>query len=431
MTGLFDSQIWGETFCPAPLRAVFDEKTTVACWLEFEKALSLSQADLGMIPRDAADAIAAIPADAIDIGAIGKTTAVVGRPIVGLVAEMVRLAPAAAKDWVHYGSTTQDVFDSGSMLQIRDAIGIVSAQVDGIFERLSGLEERGQTAVMIGRTNAQHAQPITFGLKAGVWRSEFERHVIRLREARARVLQVQFGGAVGTIASMGDKRFELRQAVAGRLGLGWTHPHWQNARDNVAELVLVLGLVATSVNKIGRELNRLASTDIGEVEEAAVEGAGRSSAMPHKRNSRSSEFADAIGGMARRAALGAYDMCLHEHERSGGAWIGEWRIVPDVFCLTGAALGALDRLLENLVLHEDRMLENVSATHGAVLSERIVMALAPHIGKSAARSLVESSLKQAVRENASLVDILASEPNVSGLFTEAQWQQIADPAGYT
>lgn len=431
MTGLFDSQIWGDTFCPAPLRSVFDEKRTVACWLEFEKALSLSQADLGMIPKDAADAIAAIPADQIDLEAIGKTTAVVGRPIVGLVAEMVRIVPDLAKDWVHYGSTTQDVFDSGTILQIRDALRIVSPQIDGIVARLSELEERGKSAVMIGRTNAQHAQPITFGLKAGVWRSEFERHVLRLEEAASRVLQVQFGGAVGTIASMGDKRFELRQAVAGRLGLGWTHPHWQNARDNIAELVLVLGLVATSVNKIGRELNRLASTDIGEVEEAAVDGAGRSSAMPHKRNSRSSEFADSIGGMARRAALGAYDICLHEHERSGGAWIGEWRIVPDVFCLTGAALVALDRLLRNLVIHEDRMLENINATHGAVLSERIVMTLAPHIGKSAARSLVEESLKKAVRQNASLVDVLASEPAVSGIFTEAEWQEIGDPGGYT
>ena len=430
MIGLFESQIWDDTFCPVPMRAVFHEAATVERWLDFEKALSASQADLGIIPRDAADAISAIRAEQIELGAIARTTAVVGRPIVGLVAEMARLAGPSAADWVHHGSTTQDVVDTGAVLQIRDGLAMLTDQIDTIVDRLAHLEGHGRSAVMIGRTNAQHAQPITFGLKAAVWRAEFERHLARLSDAAPRVQRVQLAGAVGTNASMGGKGPVLRRAVAERLGLGWSDPHWQNARDSIAELILILGLVGTSVNKIGRELNRLASTDIGEVEEVALEGTGRSSAMPHKRNSRRSEFAEAIGGMARRAALGAYDICLHEHERSGGAWIGEWRIVPEVFCLTGASLATLDPLLEGLILHKDRMLENINTTYGAVLSERFVMAMAPRIGKSAARGLVERALKRAISQKVPLVTVLASQPEILGLFTEAEWVEMSDPRGY-
>ena len=268
---------------------------------------------------------------------------------------------------------------------------------------------------MIGRTNGQYAQEITIGLKLGVWRAELKRRRGALADAAGRALFIQFGGAVGTLAAFGDQGSALRRDVAKALDLQAADIHWQNARDGVAEVVSQLGVLCASLEKIGRECNALCSDDIGEMRERAPNGAGASSAMPHKQNQRCSEFAEAVARLGRHRASQAADLMGHQHERSGGVWIAEWMTVPDVFLCASGALSWTSRLFSSLEVDEIATARNLTASGGTGESERYTLLLAKHIGRAAARDAVARACARSRKSGATLLDELQRDQAVPPL----------------
>nr|WP_067287386.1 adenylosuccinate lyase family protein [Marinobacterium profundum] len=409
-SSILDWQLYEGLFTTQAMRHLYSEDSTFAHWLQVEQALALCQADLGMIPAAAAREIAALRPEQLDRVAIQHATAQVGRPIVSLVSEISQQVSPAATDWVHFGATTQDIMDTAAILQLRQALDLLQGQLNSTEAQLLRLTELGQDMPMVGRTNGQHAQPMTFGLKASVWLQEFRRHQQRLAEVRPRVLSIQLAGAVGTLSAMGQQGPQLRSSLAARLELADCTVHWQNARDSMAEVMQFIGLVATSVSKVGKQLNMLASTEIAEVYEGYQQGAGKSSAMPHKRNQRGSEFAEALGLLARQRAGGCYDLCMHEHERSGGAWIMEWVLIPETLLLGAGALQALNTTLEKLQLDDERMRQNMALTGGLIYSEHLVNELAATLGKCEAKRIVELACAKAQDSGQSLWSVIERQP---------------------
>ena len=355
------------------MRDIWSAETTLSCWLRTEATIARCQAELGIVPDSVAKRLDAVRVGDIDRGRFDEDMSVVGRPIVGLVQQLRELVGADLSRFVHFGTTTQDIMDTGMVLQMREGIAALLEQLGRIRELIEALDRANGTVPMIGRTNGQHAVPITFGMKLTLWAEELDRRREHLEQAAERSLMVQFGGPVGDLALFDEKvGVGLKQAIADRLGLKVCHPHWQNARDGVAELISSVGLLCSSLNKIARNVNLLSSSDIGELHETPAQGKGASSSMAHKRNQRCSEFAEAIGRLGRQRAEDVHEATLHEHERSGGAWIAEWVIVPQCFLLCSGALMWSERLFENLEPDLSRMKVNLDTLLRAQGEKRIV-----------------------------------------------------------
>src|SRR5437763_11061565 len=278
---------------------LFSEESLVAAWLEFERALADAQAELGVIPIEAARAIAAaaVP-EHVDLASLREQTLVVGYPILPLLEQIVQRSPVAGRN-LHRGATTQDVMDTGLALVGARALDRIETVVRTLGEALATLAEEHRRTVMPGRTHAQPAVPITFGGKAGVWLSELARHVERLRSARARLAVVQLFGAAGTAAALGPRSRDVRHAVARRLGLGTVDVPWHTARDGVAEAGFALAVLAGLCGRLAREAVGLSRPELGELREEGGRHRGASSTMPQKANPIGSE---AVIGMSLLAA---------------------------------------------------------------------------------------------------------------------------------
>ena len=428
MHALLDWPIYAEIFSSAQMRAVFSQDATIARWLEVETAIAAAQSELGMVPAEAASAIAgaAKPA-AIDRERLAADTLLAGRPIVGLCNQLKEHLDERHRDWLHWGTTTQDVMDSASMLQVRDGLALLDEESAALATRLATLAEAHRETAMVGRTNGQHAQPLSFGLKLDVWVEELARRRAALAEAARRGLMLQLGGAVGSLAAYGGQGLALRRRIARRLGLSAPRVHWQNARDGIAEILAALGLLCASLEKIAREVNRLAGSDIAELSEGHRPGRGTSSAMAHKRNQRSSEFAEATARLGRQRAGAAPEIMQHEHERSGGAWIVEWASLPEVFLYASGALMWSRRLFEALEVHEAAMADNLAASRGLVYSERVTLALASRLGRAAARRLVERAAEAVRADGLTLRQALDREPHAWQGFEAEEIDSLFDP----
>lgn len=347
--------LYRDCFSSADMRAIWSEHATISAWLKIEQTLARCQAATGLIPSEAAAAVEAISVSDLDHYQLQTDMALVGRPIVGLVRQLRALVGSQA-EFVHYRATTQDIMDTAMALQmvhglahIRDGIALVMAELD------RHIADHGST-MMIGRTNGQHAVPIRLATKLQVWKSELERRLAGLSDAAGRGLNAQIGGPVGDLQAYesGDGH-KIKHAVAAALGLNTVEPHWQSARDGVAEIITALGALCATLCKIAHNVNLLSSSDIAELCERPENGKGASSAMAHKQNQRASEFGEAVARMGRQRAEQIGELTLHEHERSGGAWIAEWIVVPETFLLTSGALEWSDRMFQSLVVDRAAM----------------------------------------------------------------------------
>lgn len=352
---MLESGLYRDCFSSTDMRAIWSEHATISAWLKIEQTLARCQAATGLIPSEAAAALEAISVSDLDRYQLQADMALVGRPIVGLVKQLRTLASPHA-EFVHYRTTTQDIMDTAMALQmlhglehIRDGIARVIGELD------RHITNHGNT-MMIGRTNGQHAVPIRLATKLQVWRAELERRLAALSDAAGRGLNAQIGGPVGDLQAYenGDGH-KVKHAVAVALGLNTVDPHWQSARDGVAEIITALGALCATLCKIAHNVNLLSSSDIGEVYERPENGKGASSAMAHKQNQRASEFGEAVARMGRQRAEQIGELTLHEHERSGGAWIAEWIVVPETFLLTSGALQWSDRMFRSLVVDSAAM----------------------------------------------------------------------------
>jgi 3-carboxy-cis,cis-muconate cycloisomerase len=427
---VFDSAIFRDAFGTPAMRAIFSDEATVARYVDVEVALAEAEARTGVIPREAADAIRkGANAGAIDLAQLKKETDVVGYPIVGLVRQLASQCGKAG-GYVHWGATTQDIMDTATVLQVRDALALVEADLAAIAEALAGLARKHRDSVMAGRTHLQHALPVTFGYKAAVWLGMIQRHRQRVTEIRPRILVGQFGGAAGTLASLGDKGLAVHDALMDELGLGKADIPWHVARDGLAETVNLLALIAGSLAKIATDVMLMMQTEVGEAFEPYEAGRGSSSTMPQKRNPISCELILAAAKVVRQHAGLMLDAMASDHERATGPWQVEWLALPEAFLATGSALHQARFMLEGLVVDPERMRRNLDLTGGLILAEAVMMALAEHTGRQEAHHIVAHAARAALEQHTTLLAQLEREPKVTQHLDARRLAELLDPARY-
>jgi adenylosuccinate lyase len=430
---LSDSLIYRNSWGTEETRALFDDEPRTRAWLEILAALAEAQAEVDLIPADAAREVAricrALPLDAAFFEEVRQGFEATNHSTLGLIKTVQRRCPGDVGEWVYYGATVQDITDTWMMMTLNRVWQIAYGELRATEANLLRLAETHRDTVMAGRTHGQPGLPITFGFKAAVWASEIRRHIQRMDEIRPRLGAGQLAGGVGSLSSFGPRGLELQEKFLARLGLRAPDITWTTARDELVEWFQLLTLISGTADKIGHEIYNLQRPEIGEVSEGFTPGTVGSITMPHKRNP---EIAEHLGTLARvirhNAALIAESQ-THDHERDGRAWKAEWAVLAET-CLAAAKLLALtNTLTANLVVHADRMLANLEASKGYVLSERVMLRLAEKVGKQTAHSLVYETamkaheagrpLKDAVLDNAAITAHLSPE-TIESLFDYRQ-----------
>ena len=426
----YESAIFRDMFGTPAMRAVFSDEALASRYVEVEAALARAEARVGVIPAEAADAIGrSAKSLTIDLAKLKAETDIVGYPIVGIVHQL-SAGTGEAGGYVHWGATTQDIMDTATVLQVRDALMLVESEIAELDKALTALVSKHRDTVMAGRTHLQHALPVTFGFKAAIWLSMLRRHQQRLEQLRPRALVVQFSGAAGTLASLGEKGLDVQAALATELKLAQPDITWHVARDGIAEVGAFLGLVTGSLSKIAVDVMLMMQTEIGEVFEPFVKGRGSSSTMPQKRNPISCEMIVALA-KATRAQVGLLlDAIATDHERATGPWHLEWIALPEAFIATAGALHQARFMLEGLIVEPEAMRRNLDITGGLIVAEAVMMALAPLTGRGTAHDLVYAACRQALDTRTPLIDQLRKMPEITRHFDEAALQKLVDPAGY-
>jgi len=412
------------------LSAVFSDASLLQLLLDVEAALAQVQGRLGLIPASAADAIrAAATAEDFDAVAIAREARKSGTPVISIVQALsarVRMHDADAARFVHFGATSQDISDTAFVLCLARAHEIVHADGARLAAALRGRSDEHAGTLMLGRTLLQPAPPITFGLKLAGWYAAVERGRARLAEASARVSVLQFGGAVGTLASLGSRGPEVAQALAAELSLSCPPAPWHTHRDRLAELVCACGVYTASIGKIARDVSLLMQFEVAE----AAEPGGGSSTMPHKRNP--SGCAIALAAASRLPGLVStfLSAMIQEHERGLGGLHAEWPVVVDAVQATGAAVTAMAGAIEVLSVDGARMRANIEATRGFVFAERALMRLGPALGRERAHELIGQAVKTAVLDRGTLAEALGAMTEVTTVMSARELASLDAPEEY-
>ncbi|MEX3990454.1 3-carboxy-cis,cis-muconate cycloisomerase [Paraburkholderia sp. EG286A] len=417
-----------------PMNAVWSPNATLQRMLDVEAALARASAAHGVIPQSAVAAIVeACAADQLDAPALARDAALGGNLAIPLVKQLtarVKAADPEAAKYVHWGATSQDIIDTATVLQLRDALALIERGIDALCATLADLARTHRATPAVGRTWLQQALPITLGLKFAQWLDAVLRHRERLVVLRERALVQQFGGAAGTLASLRDAAPAVSAALAQELGLALPALPWHTQRDRIAEAASFFGMLIGTLGKIARDISLQMQTEIGELGEPAAAGKGGSSTMPHKRNPVG--CAAVLTAAARAPGLVAtvFAGMVQEHERALGGWQAEWDALPDLARLAGGALAQIEQITAGLEVRPERLAANLDITHGLILGEAVMLALGDRIGRLDAHHLVERASKSAVQSGRTLYEVLAAEPAVTRHLDEARLKALLDPANY-
>src|SRR5580693_2406730 len=430
-TSLIDSAVFRDIFSTEAMRRVFSDENRVQKYLDFEGALARAQGRLGIIPQEAADEICKhCNADEIDFNKLKTQTERIGYPVLPVVQQLVALCRDGLGEWCHWGATTQDITDSATVMQIREALVLIERHLDAIADALAALARKYRDTPMAGRSNLQQAVPITFGYKMATLLAAFERHKQRLKELRGRVLVGEFGGAAGTLSSLGGRGLEVQAELMKELKLGVPAIAWHTVRDCIAEVGCFLGLVTGTCGKIAFDVKLMMQTEVEELYEPFHEGRGSSSTMPQKRNPISSVYITATTSLVRQHVAALLDAMVEDHERATGPWEIEWIAVPEIFSLAAGALAQTRFMVSGLVVDEKKMRKNLDITRGLIMSEAVMMGLGPHIGRQYAHDLVYDICRQVVATGRTLLDLLAENREVAKHLDRAALEKLCDPANY-
>lgn len=428
---MLNSQIFRNMFGDDEMRDVFSDNSLVQLYLQVEVALARAQAKIGIVPPQAAEDIEnASRRLLVDLERLRRETENVGYPILGVVHQLAEAAGDAG-GFVHWGATTQDIMDTATILQIRRALELVERKLIAIRKNMARLAARHRDTPMAGRTHLQQALPVTFGYKVAVWLSMIDRHLARLTDLRGRVLVGSLSGAAGTLASLGDRGLEVQAALCEELGLGQPAITWHVARDSLAETIAVLGLITGSLAKVATDVMLMMSTEFGEVAEPFVQGRGASSTMPQKRNPISCELILATSKAVRQHVGLMLDAMVQDFERATGPWHLEWIAVPESFILTAAACSHMLFMLAGLSVDTKRMRENLNLTSGLIVSEAVMMAAAPKLGRQRAHDVVYVACREARERGSRLQDVLLASPEIVEALGGAEAvERHCDPVNY-
>ncbi len=434
MTHRPGNQLFDAYFTAREMRDVFCDQGRVQAMLDFEAALARAEARVGVIPASAVASIEnACRAELFDFAALGEAIATAGNsaiPLVKALGKRIAATDVEAERYVHLGATSQDVMDSGLVLQLRRALELIEGELAQLADALAAQAQRYSATPLAGRTWLQHATPVTLGMKIAGWLGAITRSRQRLRELKPRLLVLQFGGASGTLAALGEQALPIAHALAEELQLTLPEQPWHTQRDRIVEFGAVLGLIAGSLGKFGRDISLLMQTEAAEVFEPSAPGKGGSSTMPHKRNPVGA--AVLIGAATRVPGLVStlFSAMPQEHERSLGLWHAEWETLPDICCLVSGALQQARLLAEGLEVDAARMARNLELTQGLVLAEAVSIVLAQRVGRDTAHHLLEQCCKRAVAEQRHLRAVLGDEPQVTAELSATDLDHLLDPARY-
>ncbi len=423
--------VFGDLFSTAPMRACFSEEAWFARMVEVEGALARAEGALGIIPQEAAVEISrTCESLELDYNALKSATENVGYPVLPLVRQ-IAAASGEAGGYVHWGATTQDIMDTALVLQMREGFDLIEVDLRGLISALVVLAQKHRDTVMAGRTHLQHALPVTFGFKCANWLFPLLNCLDRLEQARTRVLQLQFAGAVGTLASLGDEGKATRDALGKELDLSVPPIGWHTARDGLAEAASVLGILSGAVAKIATDVVFLMQTEVAEAFEPSAPGRGGSSTMPQKRNPMASEYVLASARNAQALVPVLMAAGAGDHERGTGPWHAEWTALPQIFMFAAGALAQTRAIAEGLEVDTERMAANLASTGGLIMAEAVMMALGHQLGRQVAHDVVEEACHAVASGEKSFADCLMDDERVSAHLDRAAVEKLLDPAGYT
>jgi 3-carboxy-cis,cis-muconate cycloisomerase len=428
------SPLLAPLFSSAAMRAVCDDAAYLQHMLDFEVALARAEAEVGVIPASAVGPIVnACKAELFDLSKLAEAATRSGNlaiPLVKALTAAVARADTDAARYVHWGATSQDVIDTATMLGLRAAIDALLSELDRAITGFAGLARKHRDTAMVARTWLQHALPMPFGLKLVEYAAALHRSRTRLKRLRGEGLALQFGGAAGTLAALGDNGLLVAEELAAVLGLALPDAPWHSHRDRIAEAASVLAILTGTCGKIARDVSLMMQTDVAEAFEPSGEGRGGSSTMPHKRNPVAAATALAAATMAPNLAATIFAAQVQDHERSAGPWHAEWPTLPTLQLVTSGALAAIVDIAEGLEVDAARMRVNLDATQGLIMAEAVTFALAETIGKSDAHHLVEAAVKKAVAGKQHLRDVLTSDPKVTAHLSADKLAKLFEPTAY-
>lgn len=427
MQGLYENLFYSKA-----VNGLYTDEAFVAYTLRFEAALAKAQAKCGLIPASAAIVIEnCCNVKNIDIDLLKDQITLSGNAAIPLVKQLTKAVDnisTEASRYVHFGATSQDVIDTATVLQLKDAFGLIRSDIDKLISQLAYLANAHRDTIMIGRTFLQHARPITFGFKVAGWLDGMLRSKQRIERLFEESFAIQLGGAVGTLSGMGDKGIRVVEEMSNELGLTMALMPWHTQRDRIVEIAAALGILAGNIGKIGTDISLLMQTEVAEVFEPFTAGKGGSSAMPHKRNPVSSIVCMAIAQRIPPLVSGLMTGMVQDHERATGAWHAEWETLESIVKLTVGTLNQAVTLTDGLEVDAERMLHNLEITNGLIYAEGVSQALSVAMSKTAAHELVEQCCLQAQKEGRHLKATITEDGVISKALTSAQIEQIFDPA---
>ncbi len=429
---MIDSRIFRDWFGSQEMREIFTDEYRLQRWLDVEAALARVQSNLGMIPKEAAQEIAAkAKVENLNLDEFKESADRTVHPIMPLIWGLQKVCQKAFGEYIHWGPTTQDIMDTGMMLQIKEASAVIFRDLTDIAETLRALAEKHRGTPMAGRTHGQHALPLTLGFKVAVWLAEVQRHLQRWEQSRKRILVGNLSGAVGTHAAMGTLGLKVQKGVMEELGLGDPEITWHPARDRIAEFVSLLAGICATMGKIAKEVINLQKTEVGELAEPFAMGKVGSSTMPQKRNPHICEAIVALSKITRYHAALALEAMVQEHERDMGAWMVEWEMVPQVCIFTSGVLKHSKTILQDLWVNEKKMRANIDVMKGLILSEPVMFALAEKVGHHAAHRIIYEIAMKAHDTGQAFREALLADERVASHLSPKKVDQLLDPEKYT
>ena len=414
------------------IRALLTRDARWQAWLDVEVALARAEAEIGMIPASAVEEIARkAKLELLDVDRIIEGLRVTGHGLVPLIWELDRVCEGDAGGYVHWGATTQNITQTGTILQVKKAHTIILAQIASLLDRLATLAERTKGDALPGRTHGQHAVPSTFGAKVAVWIDELCRHVDRLHQVEDRTFVAMLGGGAGTQASFDGHGPELQERMGELLDLGSMPVPGRTILDHLVEYVVIMAMIDTTCGRAARELRELMKEEFGEVEEPVPPGSVGSSTMPQKRNPKLCQDIMADETYVRSLVPLAFESMLSDHEADGSRAVMLGRALAPAIELTGDILVRMNELIEGLRVFPERMRRNLDLSGGLIMSESLMLTLGRELGRQRAHDAVYEAAQEAAVSGEPFADLLAARPEVQGHLDEARIATLLDPTAYT
>lgn len=428
---VIDSELFRDQFGTQTMREIFSDQVTVQRWLDVEAALAKVQAEMGIIPQAAAqEIIRQSKVENIDLARLKAEMDRTAHPIVPLLRAMKNVCAGDAGEYIHWGATTQDIMDTGTILQVRDALDVIESDYRALYANTCELARKYRDQVMVGRSHGQQALPITFGFKAAGWAEELRRNFQRLRQMRERVLVGQFSGAVGTLAALGQPGIEVQERLFQELGLGCPVITWHTSRDSMAELICTMAIACGTAGKIAHEIFSLQKTETAELEEPFATGKVGSSTMPHKRNPPICEGVIAVNRIVKSTVTLAIEGIVADHERDKVVLQSEREYIGKVFNLTHAAIKKMVFVTGGLSVRTQNMERNLFTQQGLLMSESVMMGLSEALGRQEAHEILYQICMDVFEKQTPLKDALMQNEEITQRLSESEIDQMLAPHAY-